>query len=173
MMEVYPGLFIGNKGDCSLQSLKPSGNWAIVHVYPPCHQHALGHRMPDTPEGLEYYLARRGQHLFVNLRDAEHAAYVHKEAQIDPVLSFMDEMRAQDTSLLVHCEQGWSRSPSLALLYLATRLEALPTESLGAAEAQFKARYPGYAPSYGIWAHLQQHWQQYCAEGRASRKQAK
>ena len=128
--------------------------------------------MPDAPEEPEYDVAQREAHLFVNLIDAQHPAYVHKEAQIDPVLAFMEAMRAQGASILVHCEQGWSRSPSLVLLFLATRLGVLPTASLSAAEAQFKTRYPGYAPSYGIWAHLHQHWQQYCADGQASRNQA-
>lgn len=172
MIEVYPGLFVGNKGDCSLWGIKPSGNWATVHAYPPCHQQALEYRALAAPEGPEYAVARRDRHLFVKLIDAERPAYVHKETQIDPVLAFMQEMRAQGASILVHCEQGWSRSPSLALLYLATRLGVLPTASLATAEAQFKTRCPGYAPSYGMWAHMQQNWQQYCAEGRASRKRA-
>ena len=128
--------------------------------------------MPETSEEPEYYAAQRKTHLFVNLIDAQQPAYVRKETQIDPVLAFMEKMRAQGASILVHCEQGWSRSPSLVLLYLATRLGVLPTVSLAAAEAQFKTLYPGYAPSYGIWAHLHQHWQQYCAEGQTSRSQA-
>jgi hypothetical protein len=62
-----------------------------------------------------------------------------------------------------------SRSPSLALLYLATRLGVLPTETLFAAEAQFKVCYPNYIPGVGIWGHLHLHWQQYCAEGKQGR----
>lgn len=172
MMEVYPGLFIGNRDDCPLQSNKPARTWAIVHLYLPCHRHALEERMSEASEEPECSVLQREAHLFVNLMDAQHAAYVHKDTQIDPVLAFMEEMHAQGAPILVHCEQGWSRSPSLVLLYLATRLGVLPTASLATAEAQFKTLYPGYAPSYGIWAHLQQHWQQYCAEGQTSCNQA-
>ena len=171
MIEVYPGLFVGTRGDCPLQSAKPAGTWATVHVYLSCYRQALGERTPDASEAPASSIARRDAHLFVNLLDAQHPAYIHKEAQIDPVLDFMEEIHTQGSSLLVHCEQGWSRSPSLVLLYLATRLGVLPTVSLSAAEARFKTLYPGYAPSYGIWAHLHQHWQQYCADGQASRNQ--
>src|SRR5579885_3258646 len=113
MIEVYPDVFVGNQGDCSLQSAKPAGTWATVHAYPPCHQQALEDQTPSAPQGREHSLVRRDQHLYVNLIDADHPAYVHKETQIDPVLAFMEEMHAQGVSLLVHCEQGWSRSPSL------------------------------------------------------------
>jgi protein-tyrosine phosphatase len=111
-------------------------------------------------------VARREQNLLLNMLDSEQPERYRKEALLDPALAFIDEMRAQGANILIHCEQGWSRSPSLALLYLAARLGALPTESLAAAETAFRARYPGYAPGYGIWAHLKQHWEAYCADGR-------
>ena len=168
MIEVYPGLFVGTQRDCPLYAARLAGRWATVHAYPPCHCDALGYTTLGTPEGPEYYLARREQHLLLNLPDAARPEFIHKEAQIDPALHFIDEQRALGASILIHCEQGWSRSSSLALLYLATRLGALPNDSLAAAEAQFKVHYPGYLPGYGIWAHLRDHWPQYCENGRAS-----
>jgi hypothetical protein len=170
MIEVYPGLFVSHKGDCPLHGAQLARNWAIVHAYPACHRKALGYATMLAPEGPEQYLARQGNDLLLNMTDSEQPGFYRKEAQINPALAFIDEMRAQGASILIHCEQGMSRSPSLALLYLATRLGALPTASLGAAEAAFKALYPRYAPSYGIWAHLKQHWSDYCAEGRASQR---
>ncbi len=168
MVEVYPGVFVSHKGDCPLHGAQLAEHWAIVHAYPACHRKALGYATLLAPEGPEQHLARQGNHLLLNMIDTDQPEHYHKAALIDPALAFMDEMRAQGTSILIHCEQGMSRSPSLALLYLATRLGALPTESLGAAERAFKARYPRYAPGYGIWAHLNQHWAEYCAESHTS-----
>jgi hypothetical protein len=166
MIEVHRGIFIGQKDDCPLHGARLSGQWAIVHAYPVCHRAALGYTTRAIPEGPEQYLARQGHHLLLNMLDSERPGFYYKEAMIDPALAFIDEMRAAGANILIHCAQGMSRSPSLALLYLATRLGALPAESLGAAEEQFKVLYPRYTPGYGIWAHLKQHWQAYCADGK-------
>lgn len=166
MLEVHPGIFVGRVGECSLHGGRLTGDWAIVHAYPACHRDALGYTTPLAPKGPEQLLARREQHLFLNMRDAEEPTFYSKEALIDPALAFMDEMRAKEANILIHCEQGLSRSPSLALLYLATRLGALPNASLAAAEEQFKTLYPNYSPGYGIWAHMQRNWEAYCAEGK-------
>ncbi len=166
MIEVHPGIFVGNLGECPLHSQQFTGNWAIVHAYPACHRGVLGYTTPLAPEGPEQHVARREQHLLLNMRDAGQPEFYRKETLIDPALAFIDEMRASGANILIHCEQGLSRSPSLALLYLATRLNALPNASLAAAEAQFRTLYPRYSPGYGIWAHMQQHWQAYCANGK-------
>ena len=166
MIEVHPGIFVGRVGECPLHGARLAGDWAIVHAYPACHRAALGYTTLLAPEGPEQHMARREHHLLLNMRDAEQPNFYRKEALIDPALAFIDEMRAQKANILIHCEQGLSRSPSLALLYLATRLGALPGASLAAAEEQFRTRYPRYSPGYGIWAHMQQHWEAYRAEGK-------
>jgi protein-tyrosine phosphatase len=163
---VYQGVFVGQEGNCPLHGAQLQGQWAIVHAYPVCHQKALGYSRRDVPEGPDYYLARQGNHLLLNMFDSVQPGAFSKEAMIDPTLAFLDEMRAAGATLLLHCASGMSRSPSLAMLYLATRLGALPCASLAAAEEQFKVLYPRYTPTYGIWAHLKQHWQAYCADGK-------
>jgi hypothetical protein len=169
MIEVYPGLFIGKQRDCPLHGGQLEVNWAVVHAYPLCHRTALGYTSVFAPDGPEQHLARQEQHLLLNMLDAEQPEYYSKEQLIDPALAFIDEMRASGAQVLIHCEQGMSRSPSLTLLYLATRLGALPTESLAAAEAQFERLYPRYAPGYGIWSHVKHHWAAYCADGKQQR----
>jgi predicted protein tyrosine phosphatase len=166
MIEVHPGIFVGRVSECSLHGGQFTGDWAVVHAYPACHRDTLGYLNFVAPEGPEQLLARREQHLFLNMRDTDNPDSYSKEALIDPTLAFMDEMRARGANILIHCEQGLSRSPSLALLYLATRLGALPNASLAAAEEAFRTLYPRYSPGYGIWAHMQQHWAAYCAEGK-------
>ena len=166
MIEVYEHFFIGTQQDCSLERARPA-DLAVVHACRTCHQRVVGsaaqHAHQDDPE---WFVARRGQDCFLNLVDSEYPGLIRKEALIDPALQFIDEMRRQGADVLVHCEQGRSRSPSLLLLYLASRLNALPTASLLAAEAQFTRLYPDYVPGYGIWAHLRHYWEQYCADGR-------
>src|ERR1051326_7172471 len=106
MIEVYPGLFVSHRGDCPLHGAQLAGSWAIVHAYPACHRKALGYATMLAPDGPEYYLARQGHDLLLNMTDAEQPGHYRKEAQIDPALAFIDEMRAEGASILIHCEQG-------------------------------------------------------------------
>lgn len=97
----------------------------------------------------------------LNVVDTDDPRFFHKE-MIDQTLDFIDEMYGSDQNVLVHCNQGESRGPSIALLYMASRLDALPTDSLEAAEGKFRLIYPNYHPKFGIREHLRLFWLQYC-----------
>ncbi len=70
--------------------------------------------------------------------------------------SFMDEMEGQ--KILIHCNRGESRAPSLAILYLAKRRKEIPDESFDVARHSFKRFYPLYNPGRGFNKYLQQYW---------------
>ena len=78
----------------------------------------------------------------LNMVDTENPMFFHKE-MIDQALNFIDEMRTSNQNVLVHCNQGESRGPSIALLYMASRLDTLPTDSLEAAEGKFRRNNSG------------------------------
>lgn len=168
MIEVYPNLFVGDQSDYEINVAAQEG-WAVVHACKePYHRQALGYRGRGAPKDHpEYLVARRGNRLILNIVDANDPAFFAKE-MIDAALDFIDEALAKGLKVLVQCNQGESRSPSIALLYMAARLGALPTESLESAEEQFKAIYPNYYPKLGIRGHLRQYWQQYCDEKSSS-----
>src|SRR5256714_6536015 len=82
------------------------------------------------------------------------------------VLDFIDEMRAGGLKMMVHCVAGRTRSPSITLLYLATRLNVLPTDSFEAAEEAFRRLYPYYSPTRGIREHIRRYWRgDFCGWG--------
>ena len=60
--------------------------------------------------------------------------------------------------LLVRCNQGGSRAPSLALLFLAKCRAALSNDSYLEARSEFEKLYPGYKPGPGIQAYLRSKW---------------
>ena len=162
MIEVYPDLFVGDQQDYDRNVATQEG-WAVVHACKePYHRQALGYQSRGAPKNHpEYLVARRENRLILNIVDADNPAFFARE-MIDAALDFIDESLAKGLKVLVHCNQGESRSPSIALLYLAARLGALPTESLEAAEAQFRTIYSNYRPKAGIRGHLGQYWRQYC-----------
>ncbi len=61
-------------------------------------------------------------HLILNMVDAKDPELFSKE-MIDAALDFMDETLSRGLKVLVHCDRGESRSPSIALLYVAARLK--------------------------------------------------
>ena len=166
MLEVYPGLFVGNQDDYDYDVSRRTG-WAVVHACKePYHRQALGYRTQGAPKNHpEYLVALRGNRLILNLVDADNPMFFDK-GMIDRALGFIDQQLAEEISVLVHCNQGESRGPSIALLYMAARLNALPTDSLEVAEQKFRLIYPNYFPKPGIRGHLSRYWQQYCADGK-------
>lgn len=162
MIQVCTNLFVGSEYDYRTQ-ITGTDCWAVVHACKePYHREALGYSGRGAPKDHpEYLVARRGDRLILNMVDANDPALFAKE-MINQALDFIDEQLAVGHKVLVHCNQGESRAPSIALLYMACRLHVLPTDSLEAAEHAFVTKYPGYNPKPGIREHLRQNWRAYC-----------
>jgi len=164
MVEVYPDFFVGNQQDYEYDVVGREG-WAVVHACKePYHRQALGYRGRGAPKDHpEYLVARRGNRLILNMVDADNPAFFASE-MIDAALAFIDEALSQGQKVLIHCNRGESRSPAIALLYMASRLSALPSSSLEVAEEEFRTLYAAYAPKSGIHGYLAQNWQRYCGD---------
>jgi hypothetical protein len=164
MIEVYPGLHIGDERDYELR-VKHQDGWRVVHACKePYHRKELGYRGRGAPKDHpEYLVARRDDRLILNLVDAPDPAYIPKEI-VDAALDFIGESLRSGHKVLVHCNLGESRSPAIGLLYLAAFTSAIPNASLEEAESAFLKIYPGYRPGAGIRGFLEQHWDECCAK---------
>ncbi len=160
MLEVHSNLYVGNQNDYDHQVIHLPG-WAVVHACKePYHRQALGYRGPGVPKNHpEYLLARRDDRLILNMVDVDNPAYF-APTMIDAALDFMVEMLASGKKVLVHCNQGESRGPGIALLYLL-RAKLLMATTLEEAEVKFRALYPAYAPKPGIRGYIAQNWEKY------------
>ncbi len=166
MIEVYSRLFVGSALDYE-STISHQTGWAVVHACKePYHRQALGYSGRAAPNTHpEYLVAHRGKRLMLNIVDADNPGFFAK-SMIDQALDFIEQQYSEELNVLVHCNQGESRGPSIALTYMAARLQALPNESLEAAEQPFKTLYPYYNPKPGIRGHIKQYWQQYCNSQR-------
>jgi hypothetical protein len=164
MIEVYSKLYIGTWNDYeTIVSGQPG--WAIVHACKQYHRSAIGYKLWNVSRHHpEYLLARRDNRIMLCLLDLPFSRFIKKE-MIDQTLDFIEEAYNSGLKVMIHCMAGRSRSPSITMLYLATRLHVLPTESFKAAEEQFRRLYPRYSPNRGIREHLRHNWQQYCTDG--------
>ena len=161
MLEITPGLHIGDELDYERQVRHEAG-WRIVHACKdPYHRQELGYSGRGAPKGHpEYLIARRGHRLILNLVDAPNPAYIPKEI-IDAALEFVHTALQEEASVLVHCNQGESRSPGIGLLYLAKFTDVLPMETLEAAEDTFRSLYPMYNPGRGMRGFMTLNWDEY------------
>lgn len=162
MIEVDRNLFVGDERDYEFNVSSQNG-WAVVHACKePYHRQALGYRSHGAPKDHpEYLIARRGNRLILNIVDANDPSFFAKE-MINQALDFIHESLLKGEKVLIHCNQGESRSPSIALIYLASRTDVLSKDSLEEAEKKFISLYPLYNPKPGLREHIRQNWDIYC-----------
>lgn len=159
MAEVIPRLHVGS-ADAYESAVKGVPGWFVVQAAKdPYHRKALGYTGQGAPrEDKEYLVARRGERLILNMIDAEKPEYF-ADVMIHAALIFIDHHLSQGRKVLVHCNQGQSRAPSLALLYLRRHTEIFRGMPFDGAEIAFKERMcPAYQPKAGIRGYLAAHW---------------
>jgi hypothetical protein len=153
---VYERLFIGTEDDCHYGS----NEWAVVHACKsPCHQREVGYRgsLPNTHSN--YLVLEKENDLYLNMIDPPWPLFMPK-LFID-FLKFSEKHWQLNQKLLIHCNLGESRAPSLALLFMAKYLRKIDNISYGNAKSEFMNYYPSYTPGLGIQMYLNQHWDEY------------
>ena len=162
MIEICENLFIGGQHDYE-GTVRCQDGWRVVHACrEPYHRSALGYKGRAAPKvHPEYLIARRGDRLILNLIDGEDPAYIPKEI-IDAALAFVEESLGLRRRVLVHCNQGHSRAPSIGMLHLASRTDTLAGMDYREACARFREIYPPFEPAPGIRGFLVGHWTIYC-----------
>jgi hypothetical protein len=156
MIEVMPRIWVGSQSDYEAGDW--DGPWRFVHACKePHHRQALGYTTRGAlADHEEYLVARRDNRIILNLVDTADPKFVHKE-MIDAALEFMRESVRKNAQVFVHCNQGRSRSPTIAMLYMAP---ALP-EEFEEAEAYMSVIYPDYAPAKGMQEFARENWSTY------------
>jgi len=154
MQQVYDRLFVGDLSDCSTTRV----GWAVIHACKsPCHQFAVGYRGSLTADHPNYLVLERGDDLFLNMIDPPFPLF--KMESFTEFLRFAHERWKRQITLLIHCNQGESRAPALALLLMSKRLGVLSPVSYNEAAQEFSDMYPAYRPGHGIRTFLMEHWE--------------
>jgi len=164
MIKVSPNLWIGNEDDYEGEARFDAG-WRFVQAcHSPYHKNALGYSGRGAPKDHpEYLMAYREdpKRLILNMIDADTSKYFRRDL-FDASFDFMQEGLDAGDQVLVHCNMGFSRGPSIGLLFLSSRLHLLPTSSLEDAAVAFQKIYPRYQPGSGVWEFMKEHWDEYC-----------
>ena len=142
MKEVYKGLYVGSEDDVPKAEDRGYAILSCCKDGKHSHRGLLGYESMGAPKGPEYLFARRKDHLFLNLIDGDNPDYV-PDKLVNEALAFITEQLDKGKSVLVHCVEGKSRGPSIALLWLGLngKISSLRL---------FRLLYPDYDPSPGI-----------------------
>lgn len=155
MKKVYQNLYICND---QFNCWDFDATSAVVHACKhPCHCKALNYKNRLEASHPNYLVLERDNHLVLNMVDMD--------KELDPkftnpmlqaAMSFIERFIVKN-KLLIHCNKGQSRSPSIALLYLA-RIKAISASSFEKAEEDFRLLYPLYTPGNGIRIYMKKNW---------------
>lgn len=160
MIEIYKNVFVGNELDYEA-NVRHQNGWGVVHACKePYHRQTIGYTgRACAKTHPEYLLAKRGDRLILNLVDVEDPSWV-SPIIVDETMKFLDDEIKRGLKVLIHCNQGLSRSAGLGLLYLA-HIGQYHNMDFVTAENMYKKIYPLYQPAGGIRGYCINNWNNY------------
>ena len=147
MKEIYHDIFIGNERD--YYEIQRESNWAVLHCCKhPFHCQFVGYRgnLPSTHP--DYALKRIENEMALNLVDMDRFSENYLSFNRDmftTAVSFLNEHRLQGYKILIHCNQGESRVPTIGLLYIG-RLGTFEYADLDKSVQKLRKVYLAYMP---------------------------
>jgi hypothetical protein len=155
MIEVYHNIFIGTEQNCRYDS--PEG-WAYIHACKhPCHTRIVGYNGSLPRTHPNYLIMEKGNHLALNMVDMEiELSPIFTNPIIISAIKFF-ETHIPSKKILIHCNQGLSRAPSIALIYLANK-GIIKNGTFNEAFHDFIELYKLYQPGKGIGLYINRNW---------------
>ena len=160
MIEVSPNMYVGTVGE-AYPILKQQDDWRLVNVANTLHLRLHGWLKADRRSPY-YIIHETPQWISVNWVDSPDPKlfnYLNNGINVvKQVLEFIQKSLEEGKKVLITCDQGQSRSPSIALVYLAKVSHTLPDSSFMEASREFLKIYPAYQPATGISGFLTNIW---------------
>jgi len=151
MREVAENVWVGDLSSCQ----NADSSFRIVHACKiPCHQTGVEYRGNLSSAHPNYLVLEDGNSLFLNMVDM---AQPWQPRFADPMFKAMTDFCSKGGKLLFHCNQGESRGPSTALLWLAKQ-GVISSSSYADAAREFIVLYPNYNPAKGVTVYLSARW---------------
>lgn len=134
-------------GDHDASQLWGNPAWAVVNTAKTVHCQIMGWGNSPPRDHPNYLVYENGQLLSFNWVDGPaHLYQLSGAGAFNRALDFIDRWWGTK-QILITCDQGQSRSPTVALLYFAKRLHRISDASFASAHAEFQPLFPRYAPS--------------------------
>ena len=153
-----PILFIGDDSDDVEAQKRGYAILVCAKDGPYGHRAALGYKERGAPKDDNYYHATRGKRMVLNLLDVDNPDFIPEQV-IFPALKWINNHLKAGDKVLVHCNAGRSRGPTIAMLFLRT-IGELPSGFV-TSEKVFRALYPKYSPGKGMRVFARTHWEEF------------
>lgn len=137
MIEVYPNLYIGSDKDVA------KWNGPLIHA-----ARDPWFRELDLPSSHLWNDSLTAKILTLNLVDADKVEYIAIPL-IERALDFIKEYITQG-SVLVHCNEGKSRAPSIGYLYMLKNTEKFSGMTFQESIEEYRKLYEVWMPNRGI-----------------------
>lgn len=155
MVEVFDKIFVGDDND--YEAKRRDYNFSYLHCAKhPYHKNIVGYSENPNPTDAQYLYAHQNGVLALNMVDAKEEKYFSIPMFQYAVLFIRSEV-AKGKSVLINCNKGESRSPSVALIYLA-QMGVVRNDSYTNAKEDFLKIYPKYNPAFGVASFLMTRW---------------
>ena len=157
MEKVYDGLWVGADEDSANAKSRGYARLAVCKEGPDGHRQMCDYSTPGATHNGEYLFAKRGTWAAMNCIDVEHPEMI-PTAMIIQGLKFIHAQLKAGRKILVHCNAGRSRGPSMVLMYLHA-IGELP-QGIERAHKIFKTIYPKFDPQRGMRMKMKELWDQ-------------
>jgi hypothetical protein len=159
LAKVHERIYVGDFHGCSYHFPRLSGvdtPHATIHACKdPCHKLAVKYERTLPPEHPQYLVKENARDLYLNMIDPAQPLF---RLELFWAASLFIDKHIATEPVVIHCTQGLSRSPSLFLVYGASR-GILPTDYVDATVALRKL-YPDFTPGQGIALYTRTHWEE-------------
>lgn len=159
MRKISENIYVGNQDD--YYSIK-LGEWAVVHACKdPFHKELVGYRGNLPKEHPDYPYKEVKNRLALNLVDMENPYdpnwYNHYLNVFIYTMKFIDRKLSEGKNILIHCNQGESRGPSIGMLYMAYK-GFFEYKDYDYTKAEFLKLYPEFLPKRNITENIKACW---------------
>ena len=156
MEKVLDRLWVG--GDTDYNKIKDRPEFYALRCCkdgPGGHKETLGYNTRSAPKGPDYLAVVSGRRMALNYIDNDDPNYIPEE-MIKKGLRYIDEQLKAGHKILVACNAGHSRGPTMAMLYMRS-IGELPYNFHQSARI-FHGLYSHYDPDIGVKSFSMSHW---------------
>ena len=159
MFEIMPKLFIGSLEDCKTN--KGNEDLFVVHACKePCHRNFVGYSGKACQKDHPLYLSGGNSfNLYLNLVDPDKFEFIPQGIVREAVDTIHFHL-CKGQSVLVHCNEGKSRAPSIIFLYML-KYGKLKVNKLPMMLNEFCVLYPTYNPRSGFMGFIKNNLEEY------------
>lgn len=156
ILRVAENLYVGNTIGLAFTNKK---EWAIIHSCQSYHYSIFNWNLYNRPkkEDPNYLVYEYNNELSLNWVDGDAHLYEwYGYSGFSNILNFIDK-HIKNRKVFIHCDKGESRSPTIALLYMAKRMAMISNNSYLEAYTDFLKLYHLYRPG-GIAKYVENNW---------------